>query len=46
MGEDQFAEMCLRKNGVKELEAFDITKDGCCAAKRKGLEKKNKKWKP
>ena len=46
MGEDQFAEMCLRKNGVEELDAFDITKDGCCAAKRKGLEKKNKKWKP
>ena len=41
-GEDLFAEMCLRKNGVEEIDASDITKDGCCAAKRKGLEKKNK----
>ena len=33
MGEDLFAEMCLRKNGVEEIDAFDITKDGCCAAR-------------
>jgi len=46
MGEDLFAEMCLRKNGVEEIDAFDITKDGCCSAKRPGNEKKNKKWKP
>merc|ERR1712151_98998 len=46
MGEDLFAEMCMRKNGVTELEVFDITKDGCCEAKRPGNEKKNKKWKP
>jgi len=46
MGEDLFAEICLRKNGVEELDAFDITKDGCCAAKRPGNEKKNKKWEP
>merc|ERR1712190_165999 len=46
MGEDLFAEMCMRKNGVTALEAFDITKDGACEAKRPGNEKKNKKWKP
>merc|ERR1712183_183986 len=46
MGEDLFAEMCMRKNGVSAMEAFDITKDGACEAKRPGNEKKNKKWKP
>jgi len=46
MGEDLFAEMCMRKNGVNAMEAFDITKDGACEAKRPGNEKKNKKWKP
>lgn len=45
MGEDLFAEICLRKNGVTEIEAFDITKDGACEAKRPGDQKKNKKWK-
>ena len=40
MGEDLFAETCMRK------EVFDISKDGCCEAKRPGNEKKNKKWKP
>lgn len=45
MGEDLFAEICLRKNGVSEIEAFDITKDGACEAKRPGDQKKNKKWK-
>ena len=43
MGEDLFAEMCMRKNGVSAIEAFDISKDGCCEAKRPGHEKKNKK---
>jgi len=46
MGEDLFAEICMRKNGVTAMEMFDITKDGCCEAKRPGNEKKNKKWKP
>jgi len=46
MGEDLFAEICMRKNGVTAMEAFDITKDGACEAKRPGNEKKNKKWKP
>merc|ERR1712050_443866 len=46
MGEDLFAEMCMRKNGVTGIEMFDISKDGCCEAKRPGNEKKNKKWKP
>ena len=31
MAEDLFAEMCLRENGVEEIDAFDVTKDGCCA---------------
>merc|ERR1719414_579496 len=34
------------KNGVTAMEMFDISKDGCCEAKRPGNEKKNKKWKP
>merc|ERR1712099_150942 len=42
MGEDLFAEMCMRKNGVEHIDAFDITKDGCCAAKRPGNEKKTR----
>merc|ERR1711953_934134 len=46
MGEDLFAEMCMRKNGVAMLDAFDITQDGMCAAKRPGNLKKSKKWKP
>ena len=46
MGEDLFAEMCMSKNGVTRIEVFDISKDGCCEAKRPGNEKKNKKWKP
>ena len=43
MGEDLFAEMCMKKNGVTAIEAFDLSKDGCCEAKRPGNEKKNKK---
>merc|ERR1712039_983028 len=46
MGEDLFAEMCMRKNGVTGTEVFDISKDGCCEAKRPGDMKKNKKWQP
>merc|ERR1712151_332778 len=46
MGEGLFAEMCMRKNGVTGTEVFDISKDGCCEAKRPGDMKKNKKWKP
>ena len=46
MGEDLFAEMWLRKNGVAMLDAFDITQDGMCAAKKPGNLKKSKKWKP
>ena len=38
MGEDLFAEMCMRKNGVTAIEAFDLSKDGCCEAKRPGLK--------
>lgn len=44
MGEDLFAELCLRKNGVTEMEAFDITTDGACPAKRPADQRKNKKW--
>ena len=43
MGKDLFAEMCMRKNEVTTVGAFDISKDGCCEAKRPGNEKKNKK---
>merc|ERR1712190_531611 len=46
MGEDLFAEMCLRKNGVAMIDAFDISQDGMCAAKRPGNMKHSKKWKP
>merc|ERR1712113_866596 len=46
MGEDLFAEMCMRKNGIAGLETFDISKDGCCEAKRPGNLKHFKKWKP
>ena len=42
MGEDLFEETCMRKNGVTGIEVFDISKDGCCEAKRR----KNKNWKP
>merc|ERR1712151_915181 len=45
MGEDLFAEICLRKNGVAEIEAFDISLDGACPAKRPADQKKNRKWK-
>merc|ERR1712217_1007382 len=44
MGEDLFAQICLEKNGVAKLDAFDIDKDGACEAKRPLNEKKNKKW--
>merc|ERR1712203_162227 len=34
MGEDLFAEVCMSKNGVHKVEAFDVTTDGACPAKR------------
>jgi len=46
MGEDLFAQSCLDKNGVRRVEAFDITTDGACPATRPADQKKNKKWKP
>ena len=46
MGEDLFAEICLRKTGVAMTDAFDISKDGMCAAKRPANLKHSKKWKP
>merc|ERR1712066_1025886 len=45
MGEDLFAQICMEKNGVAKLDAFDITKDGACEAKRPENFKKFKKWK-
>jgi hypothetical protein len=45
MGEDLFAEICMEKNGVFKIEAFDITTDGACPADRPKDQKKNKKWK-
>jgi len=44
MGEDLFAQICMEKNGVAKLDAFDITEDGACAAKRPENLKKFKKW--
>jgi len=44
MGEDLFAEICMSKNGVHKVEAFDITTDGACEAKRPTDQKKDKKW--
>jgi len=45
MGEDLFAEVCMEKNGVDKVEAFDVTIDGACPQKRPEDQKKNKKWK-
>merc|ERR1712238_282621 len=36
---------CMAANGVDKVEAFDISVDGACPAKRPEDEKKNKKWK-
>jgi len=44
MGEDLFAEICMSKNGVHKVEAFDVTTDGACPAKRPKDQTKNKKW--
>merc|ERR1712060_1011364 len=44
MGEDLFAEVCMSKNGVHKVEAFDVTTDGACPAKRPKDQAKNKKW--
>jgi len=44
MGEDLFAEICMAKNGVDKVEAFDISTDGACKAKRPTDQQKNKKW--
>lgn len=46
MGEDLFAEICLTKNGVDRVEAFDLTSDGACPANRPKDQRKNKKWVP
>merc|ERR1712099_168383 len=43
MGEDLFAEICMSKNGVHYVEAFDVTTDGACEANRP-TDQKNKKW--
>jgi hypothetical protein len=43
-GEDLFAQICMEKNGVVKLDAFDINKDGACPAKRPLEQQKNKKW--
>lgn len=46
MGEDLFAEICLEKNGVFKIEAFDIKVDGVCPGDRPKDQKLNKKWQP
>jgi len=45
MGEDLFAEICMEKNGVDKIEAFDIVVDGACPMDRPKDQRKNKKWK-
>ena len=40
--EDLIAEVCLRKNGVTMLGAFDIAKDGMCEAKRPSSMKRDR----
>ena len=46
MGEDLFADIGMRKNGVTGTEVFDIINDGCCQVKRPDDEEENQKWKP
>jgi len=46
MGEDLFAEICMEKNGVNKIEAFDVTADGACAFNRPEGQKKNKTFQP
>merc|ERR1712242_464999 len=41
---DLFAEICMSKNGVHYVEAFDVSTDGACEANRPLDQKKNKKW--
>jgi len=43
MGEDLFAQICMQKNGVAMLDAFDISSDGLCKAK-KPLDQKKTLW--
>jgi len=46
MGEDLFAQTCMDKWNVKKVDAFEMSQDGTCAAKRDPGQKWNKKWKP
>jgi len=46
MGEDLFAQTCMDKHGVKRANAFGLTQDGACPAKRDHEERKNKKFQP
>jgi hypothetical protein len=46
MGEDLFAEICMEKNGVFKMEAFDLKVDGSCPGDRPLDQKKNTKWTP
>merc|ERR1712241_472181 len=43
MGEDLFAQICMQKNGVAMLDAFGISSDGLCKAK-KPLDQKKTLW--
>jgi len=43
MGEDLFAQICMEKNGVAKEDAFDISSDGLCKAK-KPLDQKKTMW--
>jgi len=46
MGEDLFAEICMEKNGVAKVEAFDITIDGACSGDRPYNRITDKHWRP
>jgi len=45
-GEDVFAQKCMDRHQVNQVEAFDLVFDGRCPASKPKNEKKNKKWKP
>merc|ERR1712113_273344 len=44
MGEDLFAQICMQKNGVAMEDAFDISSDGLCKAKKPKDQKKTLWW--
>ena len=45
VGEEFFAELCVRKNVMSMIDAFETSADGMCAARRPANLKHSKKWK-